>query len=125
MAGYSGTPLIQKLGIREGSRIAILGAPPGFAETLGPLPIAVTVRSRAAGALDLVLGFTKKRAELASKFASWAGPIAPAGCLWIAWPKKSSKVPTDLDENVVREIGLSHGLVDVKVCAVDEVWSGL
>jgi hypothetical protein len=125
MAGYSGTPLPQKLGIKPGSRIGLLKAPNGFERVLGALPAGVQTTRRLGGALDVAVYFTESRSDLKSRFASLARAIAPAGALWVAWPKKSSGVRTDLDENVVRAIGLEQGLVDVKVCAIDETWSGL
>ncbi|HEX9943998.1 MAG TPA: DUF3052 domain-containing protein [Thermoanaerobaculia bacterium] len=126
MAGYSGTPLPKKLGIREGLRVALIGAPEGFESILDPLPAKVTLARRIGPPpLDVILFFTKRRADLEKRFPSLAAAVAPSGGLWIAWPKKSSGVPTDLTETVVREIGLASGLVDNKVCAVDDVWSGL
>jgi hypothetical protein len=125
VAGYSGTPLPQKLGIGEGARVALVRAPDGFAGTLAPLPDGVRLRSRLAGKVDVVLFFATRRAELERRFATMAHALEPNGGLWIAWPKRTANVATDLTENVVREIGLHNGLVDNKVCAVDEVWSGL
>ena len=125
MAGYSGTPLTKKLGIGEGVRMAAPGAPSGFARTLGPLPAGVTVRSRARGPLDVIVFFVTRRAELARRFAALKRALEPAGGLWVAWPKRASGVATDLTEDVVREVALEHGLVDNKVCAIDETWSGL
>jgi hypothetical protein len=126
VAGYSGTPLPQKLGIGEGAQVALVRAPEGFAEALQPLlPSGVRVRSRLSGVLDVVLFFVTRRSELERRFGPMARALQPAGGLWIAWPKKTAGVATDLSENVVREIGLDQGLVDNKVCAVDDVWSGL
>ena len=126
MAGYSGTPLPQKLGIAEGARLALVKAPEGFAAHLEPLlPQGVRVRSRLSGTLDVVLFFVTRRSELERRFGGMARALEPAGGLWIAWPKRTAGVATDLSENVVREIGLGEGLVDNKVCAVDDVWSGL
>jgi hypothetical protein len=125
MAGYSGTPLPRKLGIKAGSRVAVLNAPEGFRETLGPLLEEVALSSEASHPQDILLFFTKSRAELEEQFSVLSAAITPAGSLWISWPKRASGVPTDLTENVVREIGLAAGLVDTKVCAVDEIWSGL
>jgi hypothetical protein len=127
MAGYSGTPLPKKLGIKEGHRVALLQAPAGFAATLGALPAGVAVRDGLRGKepLDLIVFFTASRADLERRFAKLAGRLVSSGGLWISWPKKSSGVATDLTENIVREIGLDAGLVDNKVCAVDETWSGL
>jgi hypothetical protein len=126
VAGYSGTPLPKKLGIKEGARLALVGAPAGFVEsTLVPLPDEVELRARARGPLDVIVFFTKSRAELERRFGKLASALEPAGALWVAWPKRSSGVATDLDENVLREVGLPQGLVDTKVCAVDDTWSGL
>ena len=124
MTGYSGKPLVAKLGIKPEMRIAILQAPRGYERTLGKLPQGRRGAS-AAGALDFVQFFTSERQELERRFAALARALAPAGMLWISWPKKASGVATDLTEDVIRVIGLAHGLVDVKVAAVDDVWSGL
>ena len=125
MAGYSGKPLVQKVGIKPEMRIAIVNAPRGYGRVLGKLPSRVTRKASAVGPLDFVQFFTTERRELQRRFAALARALAPAGMLWISWPKKSSGVTTDLTEDVIRAIGLAHGLVDVKVAAVDEVWSGL
>jgi hypothetical protein len=125
VAGYSGTPLAQKLGIRAGCRLALVRAPEGFEGALDPLPDGVRIRTQARGAQDVVLFFATRLAELERRFGTLAHTVAPAGGLWIAWPKKTSFVATDLTENVVRETGLATGLVDNKVCAVDNTWSAL
>lgn len=125
MAGYSGTPLAKKLGIRELSRVALVGAPAGFEAALEPLPAGVRFLDARAGDLDVIVFFTRRRANLERRFTALAAQLEPAGGLWVAWPKKASGVATDLTEDVLREVGLPHGLVDNKVCAVDEVWSGL
>ena len=125
MAGYSGKPLVQKLGIKPEMHIAIVNAPRGYGRVLGKLPSRVTRKASAVGPLDFVQFFTTERRELERRFAALARALAPAGMLWISWPKKSSGVTTDLTEDVIRASGLAHGLVDVKVAAVDEVWSGL
>ena len=123
-AGYSGKPVPVKLGIKEGHRLLLLGAPEGFA--LEPLPGGVTLHARASGGpYDLVLAFCPDRAALEKRFAPLAERITTAGALWVAWPKKASGLAKDLDENVVRDVGLATGLVDVKVIAIDAVWSGL
>ncbi|HXL53859.1 MAG TPA: DUF3052 domain-containing protein [Gemmatimonadales bacterium] len=124
MAGYSGKPLVAKLGIKPGSTIAILGAPRGYDRLLGRLP-EVRRRTPATGRLDFVQFFTTEKHELERRFATLARSLTPAGMLWISWPKKASGVTTDLTEDVIRAVGLAHGLVDVKVAAVDDVWSGL
>jgi hypothetical protein len=125
VAGYSGTPLIRKLGIKEGQRVAFPAAPDAFDALLGPLPDGVTVKSRATGPLDVIVFFTTSRAELARRLPALRRAMDPAAGLWVAWPKRSSGVETDMTEDVVRELGLANRLVDNKVCAIDEVWSGL
>jgi hypothetical protein len=124
MPGYSGTPLPKKLGIKAGFRVSLANAPANVRAELREALAECDVFQQE-DALDFAMIFTKSRAELAKEFAPMAKVLAPAGMLWVSWPKKSSGVATDLDENVVREIGLKAGLVDVKVCAVTEVWSGL
>lgn len=125
MIGYSGTPLDRKLGIKEGSRVAFLGAPEGFDDELGPLPGDVTLLRRLAPHLDVAVLFVTERRELERRFDVVAEAVFPAGGFWVAWPKRASKVPTDLTEDVLREVALPKGLVDNKVCAVTDVWSGL
>jgi hypothetical protein len=125
MAGYSGTPLVQKLGIKPDARVHFASAPADFAETLGPLPAGVERVGGAAKGLDFAVLFVTDKAALTKQFSKLAGRLQKAGMLWIGWPKKASGVPTDLTENVVRDIGLAAGLVDVKVCAIDDTWSGL
>jgi hypothetical protein len=122
MVGYSGTPLIDKLGIRPGDRLAMLTPPPFFRLDL---PDGVRVVTRLGGHCDVVLLFTTARAELERRIDRVGVVIAPAGAAWIAWPKRASKVATDMTEDVVRAVALPLGLVDVKVCAIDETWSGL
>jgi len=124
-AGYSKRSLVEKLGIKEGSQIAILNPPEGYGATLGSLPKNVAPNSKLRAGLDFVHFFVKERRQLAGEFSKLKSSLKPNGALWISWPKAASKIETDLNENVVREIGLKNGLVDVKVCAVDEVWSGL
>ena len=124
-AGYSGTPLVKKLGFKEGFRAALVGAPQNFPDELIDLPEGVEFVEPAGRSLDLVLLFVEGRADLLKSFEKLAERLAPAGMLWVAWRKKSSGARTDLDENVVRETGLEAGLVDTKVCAIDETWSGL
>ena len=125
MVGYSGTPLPQKLGIKAGHRLILLGAPGGFDATLGELPENVTVRTTARGTADVIVLFTTTRALLEARIDTLGASIFPDGAVWVAWPKKASKVPTDMTEDVVREVCLPRGLVDNKVCAIDETWSGL
>jgi hypothetical protein len=124
MAGYSATPLVKKLGIKSGSNVVFANAPANFANSLD-LPPDVTIHSRPPKSLDFVLLFVKSEKELREKFPIYAARLTPAGMLWVAWPKKSSGVATDLTFNNVQTFGLAEGLVDVKICAVDEVWSGL
>lgn len=124
-AGYSGTPLPKKLGLKPGARCHFSGAPRDFARTLGALPDGVSVLTRPAKDLDLVVLFATRLADLRRRFPPLAAKLVPDGALWIAWPKKASGVATDLSDGAVREYGLAQGLVDVKVCAVDETWSGL
>jgi hypothetical protein len=124
-AGYSGTPLVQKLGIKPGHRLLLVQPPSNFDRTLGELSEGVTLVSPAAKQLDVTLLFVQSQRELKKRFASLARRLVSNGALWICWPKKASGVATDLTENIVRDQGLDVGLVDVKVCAVDEIWSGL
>lgn len=122
-SGYSGTPLVKKLGIKDGHRIALLGAPRALSLDL---PKGVKVERRAAsGAFDVILLFTDDKSDLARRFSVAARRLRPNGGLWVAWPKRASGISTDLTEDRVREIALAAGLVDNKVCAIDEVWSGL
>ncbi len=125
MAGYSETPLPKKLGIKENSRIALIAPPPNFQKELGPLPPGVQFISINAKTPSLVVLFAKSQAELKRTFPRLASRVPPDGILWIAWPKKASGVATDLSQGEVRRTGLDAGLVDVKICAVDETWSGL
>ncbi|MCZ6627103.1 MAG: DUF3052 domain-containing protein [SAR324 cluster bacterium] len=125
MAGYSGTPLAKKLGIKPGARVLLLGAPEQMQDWLAPLPDNVTLTRPGGKANTVIVFFTKEAAALRCRVPNLAKEIESAGGLWIAWPKKASGVPTDLNDNVVREIGLAAGLVDNKVCAISEVWSGL
>ena len=120
MAGYSKRSLIDKLGIKEGYRVAILGAPPHYATTLGKLPPGVEFSRKLQGEKDFLHFFSASRQELEQRFPALKSCLAQSGMLWISWPKGSAGVATDLNENVVRDIGLGNGLVDVKVCAVDE-----
>jgi hypothetical protein len=125
-AGYSGTPLHRKLGIKPGHRVLLLDAPDGFESgTLGALPDGVRVARRASGTADVIVAFHTRRAALARRLPALRERMDPAAGLWIAWPKRSSGMATDLTEDVVREVALANALVDNKVCAVDETWSGL
>jgi hypothetical protein len=123
MAGYSGTPLARKLGIREGDALALLSAPDGYA--IDDLPPGVEVRRGARGVTEVIVSFHTRRAELARRFPTLMRALAVDGGLWVAWPKRTSGVETDITEDVVREVALPTGMVDNKVCAIDDTWSGL
>lgn len=125
MVGYSGTPLIKKLGIKEGFRVALTNSPRGFKKELGPLPHGAKFALGGTDAVDVILLFVNSETELKSQFVSLATNLVTNGMLWVAWPKKSSGVVTDLSFTNVQRIGLDAGLVDVKICAVNDVWSGL
>lgn len=124
-AGYSGTPLAAKLGIRGGSRVGLVGAPDGLEEALAPLPAGVRIGHRLGRGLDLVVVFVTSRSELERRWPRLTGALVPSGMLWVAWPKRSSGVATDMTEHVVRAVALPSGWVDTKVAAIDAVWSGL
>jgi hypothetical protein len=125
MAGYSGKPLTQKLGIKPGFCIFTAGAPAAYGDIVGKLPADVTIAPRLQAPLDLVHVFAAEVAGLAAMLRGCRDAIAPDGMIWVSWPKKSSGVPTDLTDVVVRDTALPLGLVDIKVCAIDEIWSGL
>jgi len=125
MAGYSGTPLAKKLGIKAGFTVFAAGAPADYRSLLAPLPDDVTFVDKVNRKVEIIHLFTKSAAELDAKLRSWRHAMKPDATIWISWPKKASKVPTDITEDVIRDIALPMGLVDVKVCAVDETWSGL
>ena len=126
MAGYSGTPLVTKLGIKAGFRVGLVNAPAGFKKELGAMPENVKIFvSSLSKPLDLIIFFVKKELELKTKFPLLAEKLTASGMLWVAWPKKSSKVSTDLSFSNVQRTGLDVGLVDVKICAVNDIWSGL
>ncbi|TAK70763.1 MAG: DUF3052 family protein [Actinomycetota bacterium] len=126
-AGYSGTPLPAKLGIRPGSRVLLDGAPPQLAaDLLVPLPDAVTIHRRAGRSpYDVVVAFRRTRADLVRGLTADVKRITTSGAVWVAWPKRASGVATDLTEDVIRDVALPLGVVDVKVCAIDATWSGL
>jgi hypothetical protein len=124
-AGYSKRSLVDKLGIKTNSRVAIPHSPAGYESTLGPLPPGVTPLRKATSDLDFIQAFFTDSRQLDREFPTLKKAIKQNGVLWISWPKKAARMETDLTEDVVRSIGLKHGLVDIKVCAVDEVWSGL
>jgi hypothetical protein len=125
MAGYSGTPLAKKLGINANAKVFVDGALSDYASLLAPLPEGVTFVKKLTISVDVVHLFTKSASELDVKLRRWRDAIRSDAMIWISWPKKASKVPTDITEDVIREIALPMGFVDVKVCAVDETWSGL
>jgi hypothetical protein len=125
MAGYSGRPLAQKLGIKTGQQVATLGAPPGYRKLLSPLPDAVSFATKVGPGATFIHLFASKRATLAKDLKRLRETIADTGVLWVSWPKKSSGTKTDITEDAIRELALPLGYVDVKVCAVDETWSGL
>jgi hypothetical protein len=125
MAGYSGTPLATKLGIKDGHRVGLLNAPDGFVALLEPLPPDVELVAGVRSRRDVVVAFVRRRSEIESKLTAMTRAIFPDGAIWIAWPKRASKLPTDVTEDVVRAVALPTGLVDNKVCAIDDTWSGL
>jgi hypothetical protein len=124
-AGYSRRSLVEKLGIKPGMRVVVLGAPADFAQTLGALPAGTMLAQRLASASAMVIVFSKSRKAIETGFARWKRALAKDGALWACWPKKASGLVTDLTESDVRHVGLAEGLVDVKVCAIDDTWSGL
>ena len=124
-AGYSGTPLARKLGIKPGATVAVLDEPAGFRPLLDPLPEGVAFRTTLRGSADLVIAFFTARSRLRSRLPALARAIHPDAGLWVSWPKKTSTLETDLDGNLVRQLGLDAGIVDIKVCAIDDDWSGL
>jgi len=125
MPGYSSTPLVKKLGIKEGFKIYVKNPPENYIQLIQPVPENVVLLKRLSGNLDMIHFFTKKRSELLSNINKHMSKIKQNGMIWVSWPKKSSKVPTDITEDTIREIILPLGLVDIKVCAVDEIWSAL
>jgi hypothetical protein len=129
MAGYSGTPLAKKLGIKEGHVVGLVNDPDEFRPLLEPLPPAVTFVSGVRGRRDVVVMFARRRSEIESKLGALTKAVFPDGSIWIAWPKKAAAkllgIDTDITEDTVREVALPTGLVDNKVCAIDDTWSGL
>jgi hypothetical protein len=125
MAGYSGKPVVQKLGIQPGFCIFVEGAPSAYGDLVGKLPAGVSVAARPKAPLDMVHLFATEAVGLAGKLRGYRAAIVPDGMIWVSWPKRSSGVATDLTDVVVRDIALPLGLVDIKVCAIDEIWSGL
>ena len=124
-AGYSGTPLVTKLGIKPGSVVSVLNDTGDFLQLTGPMPLGVTIRNSARGKAEMVVLFTKSRSELSRRLDTLRRMVYPDGAVWVCWPKRASRVPTDMTEDVVRVEALPRGLVDVKVCAIDATWSGL
>lgn len=124
-AGYSGTPLPKKLGIKEDARVALVGAPPEAAGLITPLPAGAELRTQLRSEADVIVFFTRRRRELEQRFDALVAKLERDGSLWVAWPKRASGVETDMTENVVRDVALRRGLVDTKVCAISDVWSGL
>ena len=125
LAGYSGTPLVKKIGIKPGTEICLVDPPGDYIKLIEPLPEGVKIAARLTKNTDIVHIFTANKTDLANALRSYRAKINPAAAIWVSWPKKSSKVPTDITEGTVREVGLPLGFVDIKVCAVTEVWSGL
>jgi hypothetical protein len=125
VAGYSKTPLIKKLGIEAGFKMCVIDPPPNYWDLLGPLPERVSAHDPGADGLDVIHVFVRERQQIEAQIRVLRERIAPAGMIWVSWPKKSARAATDLDENVIRDLALKNGLVDTKVCAVDETWSGL
>lgn len=125
VSGYSGTPLAKKLGIRSGFRVLPVNAPNDYFELISPRPEGVVFLQRSAKLMDIVHFFTCDRSELERRITGFQQRITPAGMIWVSWPKKASRVKTDITEDVIRSVCLPLGLVDIKVCAVDAVWSGL
>jgi hypothetical protein len=123
--GYSGTPLAKKLGFKPGFRVAAVGAPPHYRRLLAPLPEGIEIVAKVGKTTDIVHFFTTSKADLARKLVAWLEMLGPDAAIWVSWPKKAAKVPTDITEDTIRAVALPMGLVDIKVCAVDETWSGL
>ncbi len=125
MVGYSGTPLAAKLGIKAGTEIHVVGAPDSYLNLVGPLPEDAKVTVRPSSNTDLVHIFSFRRSELAKALKVYRSKLKPTAVVWVSWPKRSAKVPTDITEDTIRELALPLGFVDVKVCAVTDIWSGL
>ncbi len=125
MAGYSGTPLVRKLGLKEGFRIFVRNSPVEYKTLIGALPEGAVLCAKMVKGIDAVHLFTKSQSDLRKLLPGAKKSITPAGMIWVSWPKKSSKIETDITEDIIRKICLPMDLVDVKVCAVDDIWSGL
>ncbi len=124
-AGYSGTPLARKLGIKASSRVLLHGAPEGFVDLLQPLPAGVMFERQAGPLVDMAHVFVTRREDLSEQLSAWRQQLRADAAVWVSWPKKAAKVPTTVTEDIIREVALPLGWVDIKVCAVSEVWSGL
>jgi hypothetical protein len=124
-AGYSSTPTAKKLGLKDGHRVCVLNPPKKYSDVIGRLPKDIALTDRLNHPADIVHVFVTRQADLTSRIQLMRKAIAPDGALWVSWPKKASKVPTDVTEDTIRSLALASGLVDVKVCAIDDVWSGL
>ena len=124
-SGYSGTPLAKKLGIVDGCSVVAFNPPENYLELLAPMPLGVQFRNRVSPSVDVIHIFVKNRSAMTKKLTSLRSSIRSNAAIWVSWPKKSSKVETDITEDTIREVCLPMGLVDIKVCAVDEIWSGL
>jgi hypothetical protein len=125
IVGYSGTPLAKKLGVKESSRVLLVGAPPSFVQVLEPLPNAVQFDDKLSQATDIVHVFATRNEALKNELTRLRKRLRSNAMVWVSWPKKAAKVPTDISENTIRQMALSLGFVDIKVCAISEVWSGL
>ncbi len=125
MPGYSGTPLAKKLGLKAGSNVVLAGAPKDYLDLVAPMPAGVKICTRRSPATDIVHVFSTRRADLERFLISCRSKLKPDAMIWVSWPKRTAKVPTDITEDVIRDVALRLGLVDVKVCAVTDVWSGL
>jgi hypothetical protein len=125
MAGYSGTPLARKLGLNEGSHIVTIGAPKDYLRVVTPVPAGVNIGTKVSASTDIVHVFSTQRAELERILVDCRSKLKPNAMVWVSWPKKSAKVPTDITEDTIRDVALPLGFVDVKVCAVTDIWSGL
>jgi hypothetical protein len=125
VAGYSGTPLAQKLGVKAGSTVYLAGAPPSYLQALAPLPSGVKFVGRLSAGVDIAHVFTTDRSALTKALSDFRKTLKPTTVIWVSWPKQASRMPTLVTENIVREVALPLGFVDVKVCAVDNIWSGL
>ena len=125
VSGYSKSPLVKKLGIKAGFKICVIDPPPNYWDLLGPLPERVSIHEPGEHGLDEIHVFVRDKQQIEDQIGVFRERMAPTGMIWVSWPKKSSRVATDLDENVIRDLALKNGLVDTKVCAVDETWSGL